>query len=207
MPVITFMFYHGHKDPKWKESLQEEDFPDILPKIPIKTRRSMLNYKMRVVSTRDPKIRKVFHKTGSQIGGVLKLFSEIKSLKNPSVEKVKSIVEDDFKGVLKGLNKIKKQEIIAGLVEYLTDMANLKANVWKRAEKQLIENKILEKGGIMTVKEIFKEKGIWEGERKGRKEGRKEVALKMLEKKTKVSFISEVTGLSEKQIKTLKKKS
>ena len=61
---------------------------------------------------------------------------------------------------------------------------------------------------MKDVREIIKEKGRWEGLRKGRREGRqernKEVVLNMLKKKTDISFISEVTGLSEKEIKNLK---
>ena len=61
---------------------------------------------------------------------------------------------------------------------------------------------------MQDVREIIKEKGRWEGERKGlkkgRQEGRQEVVLNMLKKKTDISFISEVTGLSEKEIKNLK---
>ncbi|MDE0119339.1 MAG: hypothetical protein OXM55_04940 [Bdellovibrionales bacterium] len=61
---------------------------------------------------------------------------------------------------------------------------------------------------MQDVREIIKEKGRWEGEReglkKGRQEGRQEVVLNMLKKKTDISFISEVTGLSEKAIRKLK---
>ena len=40
--------------------------------------------------------------------------------------------------------------------------------------------------------------------KEGRQERNKEVILNMLKKKTDISFISEVTGLSEKAIKKLK---
>ena len=60
----------------------------------------------------------------------------------------------------------------------------------------------------MDVREIIKEQGRWEGERKGlrkgRQEGQQQVILNMLKKKMDISFISEVTGLSEKEIKKLK---
>ncbi len=61
---------------------------------------------------------------------------------------------------------------------------------------------------MQDVREIIKEKGRWEGEReglkKGRQEGRQEVVLNMLKKKLDISIISEVTSLSEKEIKKLK---
>ena len=53
---------------------------------------------------------------------------------------------------------------------------------------------------MQDVREIIKEKGRWEGERKGRQE----VVLNMLKEKADISFISKVTGLSEKEIKKLK---
>ncbi|MDE0517943.1 MAG: hypothetical protein OXH36_00085 [Bdellovibrionales bacterium] len=61
---------------------------------------------------------------------------------------------------------------------------------------------------MQDVREIIKEKGRWEGERegikKGRQEERQQVVLNMLKKKLNISVISEVTGLSEKEIKKLK---
>ena len=64
---------------------------------------------------------------------------------------------------------------------------------------------------MQDVREIIKEKGRWEGERKGlrkgRQEGRQEVVLNMLKKKLDISVISEVTGLTEKEIKKLKNSS
>ena len=60
---------------------------------------------------------------------------------------------------------------------------------------------------MQDVREIIKEKGRWEGLRKGRREGRQEVVLNMLKEKVDISFISKVTGLSEKEIQKLKNSS
>ena len=48
------------------------------------------------------------------------------------------------------------------------------------------------------------QKGQKEGWQKGRQEEKRQVILKMLQKKSDISFISEVTGLSEGEIKKLK---
>ncbi len=48
------------------------------------------------------------------------------------------------------------------------------------------------------------QKGRLEGQQEGRKEGQQELILKMLRKKADLSFISEVTGLSEQELKKLK---
>jgi len=65
---------------------------------------------------------------------------------------------------------------------------------------------------VMHIREHIKEKGRWEGLRKGRQEGiqkgrqeeRQQVVLNLLKEKIEVSFISKVTGLTEKEIKKLK---
>ena len=75
----------------------------------------------------------------------------------------------------------------------------------------------------MDIREYIKEKYLWEGMQKGRLEGqqegmrkgrlegqqegmqkgRQQVILNMLKEKADISFISKVTGLSEKEIKKL----
>ncbi len=66
----------------------------------------------------------------------------------------------------------------------------------------------------MDIRQEIREEGIQEGLQAGRQEGlqvgRQEgmqaVALNMLKKEAEVSYISEMTGLSEDQINKLKKK-
>ena len=60
---------------------------------------------------------------------------------------------------------------------------------------------------MQDVREIIKEKGIWEGMRKGRQEERQEIVLNMLKEKADISFIAKVTGLSEEAIRKLKNNS
>ena len=67
----------------------------------------------------------------------------------------------------------------------------------------------------MNIREYIKEEGRQEGIQKGRQEGRQEgiqkgmqegrqqVVLNMLQKRLDTSLISEVTGLSEEEIKKL----
>ena len=52
----------------------------------------------------------------------------------------------------------------------------------------------------MTAKERLKE----EGREEGREEGHEELILKMLKKELDISLVSEVTGLSEEEIRKLK---
>ena len=110
---------------------------------------------------------------------------------------------------MKSLKGQARKTIELRILEYLRDNTELDSKTWAKAEELLIEAGILKQGGLMQdVREIIKEKGRWEGERqglkKGRQEGRQEVVLNMLKKKLDISIISEVTSLSEKEIKKLK---
>ena len=208
-PIIPAMFYHGKQPLKLKNSLQEENFKDFFNKIPVKTRKSMLNYELRIINTKDPKIREIVKNKGSKIWGVIKLFDEIWSIKEPSAEKIKIIVKEYFGDILKGKSKREQEEIVVGLLEYLRDTTGLKLEEWDKAERELKKEGILKIGGrTMDALEIIEEKGRWKGERKGRREGRqerdKEVITNMLKKKLDISLISEVTGMPAKEIKKLK---
>ena len=94
-------------------------------------------------------------------------------------------------------------------MQYIKDNTELDGKIWKEAEKLLIKASVLTQGGLMQdVREIIKEKGRFEGEKAGLKKGRqerdKDVVLNMLKEKIDISFISKVTGLSEKEIEKLK---
>ena len=212
LPIILALFYHGKYPLKWKKSLQEDNFKDFFDKIPMETRRSMLNYELKIINTKDPKIRKIVRGKKSKIWGVIKLLDEIWGLKQPSSRKIKTIVRDYFGDILKGKTKKEADEILIGLAAYLRDSAGLKLKEWEKAEQELIEEGLLKKGGAMDALEVIKEKGRWEGLRKGRQEGRQEglqagrqeVILNMLKKRLDISLISEVTGLPVKKIKALK---
>ena len=203
-PIIPALFYHGKQPMKWKKSLQEENFKDFFSEIPVETRKNMLNYELKIINTKDPKIRKIFKDKRSKIWGVIKLLDEVWDIKEPSAEKVKTIIRDYFGDILKGKTKREVDEIVIGIVEYLRDAAGLKLKEWQKAEQGLIEEGILKKGGVMNIREIIEEKGRWKGQKEGIRKGRQEVVLNMLKKKTDISFISEVTGLSVKEIKKLK---
>ena len=203
-PIIPALFSHGKQPFKLKKSLQEEDFKDFFSKIPVEIRESMLNFKLKVIDTKDPKIRKIVKNKGSKIWGVIKLLDEVWDIKEPSAEKVQAIIRDYFGEILKGKTKREEEEIVIGIVEYLRDTTGLKLKEWEKAEKALREEGILQKGGIMNIRELIKEKGIWEGERKGRQEERQQVITKMLKEKMNISVISKVTGVPAKEIKKLK---
>ncbi len=106
----------------------------------------------------------------------------------------------------------------------MQDNTDLDLKTWKEAERLIMEEGILTKGGVMDIREHIKEKGRWEGRQEGIKEGMQkgmqkgmqqgmqkgmqkgmqQVALNMLGGKFKVPVISKITGLSEEEIKKLK---
>ncbi|MDE0119087.1 MAG: hypothetical protein OXM55_03665, partial [Bdellovibrionales bacterium] len=71
----------------------------------------------------------------------------------------------------------------------------------EEAEAEMIKQGLIKKGGYMDIKELFRE----EGQQEGWQKGRQEIALNMLKKSAKISFISEITGLSEEEIKKIQK--
>ena len=121
-----------------------------------------------------------------------------------SRENLKLLIILDFREILRGKTEKEANEIIVDIVEYLRDTTGLSLKNWQETEKQLIEEGILKKGGVMLIKDVIKEKGRWEGLRKGRQERDKEVVLSMLKEKMNISVIAKVTGLSEKEIKKFK---
>ena len=206
--IIPVLFYHGQGVMKWKNSLQEEDFKTFFNKIPVETRENMLNFKMKIINTKEPTVRQFFKSKASECWGFIRLLDEIWEIKNPDKEKVRKIIKDYFGKELKGATKEEEKELVLSLIRYLQSAGGLRKSVWKEAEKQLQKDKILKGGTYMGVVESIKEEGRWEGLQKGRKEGRKEerqqVITNMLKEKVNISVISKVTGLPTKEIKKLK---
>lgn len=205
-PIMPVLFYHGKGPFKWKRSLQEEDFP-FFSKIPVESRRNMLNYELKVIDTSDSKIRRVYKDKSFKGRGVIKLLSEIWDIKNPGPLKVREVFVG-FEDILKGLKGERRRETSLRILEYLSDNAGLDIKIWEEVEVLLMEDGILTGGGVMDIKEHIREKGRWEGRKEGRLEGQQEgqqkVVLNMLKKNLDITLISEVTGLSEKEIKKLK---
>ena len=230
--IIPVLFYHGKEPFKWKKSLQEEDFKTFFSKIPLESRKSMLNYEPKVVNTKDPKIQKAYRGKEFKSHGVIKLLTEIWSLKK-NITPLKIVeIFSEFEELLKRLNEQARKTTELRIIEYLKDNTNLNLKIWKQAEERLIEKGLLTQGGLMQdVREIIKEKGVWEGMRKGLRKGRKEgieegrkegieegiekgirkgqktVILNMLKEKVDIPFIAKITGFSESEIKKLKNNS
>ena len=206
--IIPVLFYHGKQPLKWAKSLQEEEFKQDFKEIPFESQKSMLNYEVRIINTKDPKVRNFFKSKGSECWGFIRLLDEIWNINNPDKEKVRRIIKDYFGKELKGAKKEEEEELTVSVIRYLQSAGGLKKQVWKEAEKLLKQDKIIKGGDYMGAIENIREEGLQKGLQKGRQEGRqerdKEVVLNLLKKNQNISFISEVTGLPEKEIKKLK---
>ena len=190
-----------------KKSLQEEDFKDCFSKIPVESRESMLNYKLKVINTQDLVIQRACRDKKIKSRGILRLLSEIWRVKESSPDEVKEMLVG-FKDILKNLKGREREITELRITEYLKDNG-LDDKIWNKAKESLIAEGIFTKGGKMKdVMEIIREKGRWEGMKEGMKEGiqknQKQVILNMLKEKVNLAFISKVTGVSEKEIKKLK---
>ena len=89
--------------------------------------------------------------------------------------------------------------------KFLKELEWQRDEAWRREQGRLdyARNEGLEKG-LQEGERKGKLKGIQEGKLKGEQKRNREVALNMLKEQANISFISKVTGLSEKEISKLK---
>ncbi len=223
--VIPILFYHGKTAYKWPVSFQKGFFGRFFNEIPPAFRKSMLDFKLKVVDTKDPKVRKAFKDPRIKSRGILALLAKIWFIKNSPAE-LSAVVEafSEFSG--------KREDLLLSVVSYLKTAGGVSAQLWKQVEKRAVERGLLTRGGYMDIRQEIKEEGIQEGIQKGMQAGMQKgmqagmqkgmqagmqkgmqagmqkgmqaVALNMLKKEAEVSYISEVTGLSEDQINRLK---
>ncbi len=106
----------------------------------------------------------------------------------------------------------KKGEEMKRAIEHLQDLSqDEEVRMWEEAREKFIRDQRAEKAYAFDEGlEKGRAEGIQQGIEKGRAEGRQEeqraVALNILRKNLDISFIAEITGLSEKEIKKLQEK-
>ena len=226
LSVLPILFYHGEKPWKWKTSFKEGYSGGYFQDIPVFFQENMLNYNLVVFDINNPKIGRFFKDKNIKSRGALKALHKIWSLKKA----VPEILE--LFSLFTGFSEKRKKDLLVGLSDYLNKARGISFELLKKVEKRAIKEGILKKGGYMNFTEEIKKEakkegwqkgqkegwqkgqkegwqkgqkeGWQEGQKEGWQEGRQEVILKMLQKKTDIAFISEVTGLSEKEIKKLK---
>ena len=211
--VIAVVFYHGKEPWKWAKSLKKGLWGQILPEIPSSLEKDVLDYGMRVLDTHDPQAEKAIGDKSFKSRGFLSALKEVWSLKAEK-KRLKETVSlfDNWPG--------DKEDLALSLGDYLwSAVPGMTKELWEELEREAVSKGIFSKGGYMNIREYIKEegrqegiqKGMQEGRQKGRQEGiqkgmqegRQQVVLNMLQKRLDTSLISEVTGLSEEEIKKL----
>ena len=56
-PIIPVVFYHGKTPWKWAKSFQDIIYKGFLRKTPVRLRRNMINYEIRLLDVYEPKSR------------------------------------------------------------------------------------------------------------------------------------------------------
>ena len=198
-PVIPVVFYHGKQSWNWKTSFQEGFFEKSFSKIPVSVQRSMLNYRLRLLDTHDPKVEKVLKNKNFKSRGFLNTLKKIWFLKADEALLGEAIsLFDNWSG--------DRDDLMLNLGNYLwAAIPGMTKELWEAMERKAIKKGLFSRGGYMNIREYIKEEGVQEGIQKGRQEERQQVALNMLQEKTEIPFIAKVTGLSEEEIKKLKK--
>ena len=170
----------------------------------------MLNYDLCLVNLCDPKVRSEIHRRKLKSGCFLLLLGRIWELRSNGWKGLKEILVLLSESFYKEESSY-KQDLLLIVLEYLESMG-MSEHKWKELEEELVSEGVFKKGGIMNIREAILQrgiqKGIHEGMQKGRveglQEGRAEMVLNMLKKNAEISFISDVTGLSQDEIKKLK---
>ena len=201
-PIIPIVFYHGKEAFKWKKTLQEEDFKELFPKIPMESKKSMLNYRPKIIDTKNPKVRKIYKDKKLRGYGVIKLLSDIWSIREKATALKLKNIRVELEDMLIGATEEEREEIELRFSGYVEENAKLDSKIWEEVESLLKKEGITNKEGgkpMESAKEIIKQQGIEEGIERGQNQ----VILNMLKEKLDMSVISKVTGLSEEEIKKL----
>ena len=194
------------RDPgNWNYSFQEAFLGKDFLEIPALSRKSMLNFEVRLLDAHDPKLERVFKDQSFKSRGALYLLREVWSSKADLAFLRRFFgLSQDILG--------KHDTLILSVIEYLTTGYKVKPEVWRKAEAEAVKQGLLKRGGYMDIRKHIEERGREKGLKKGLKEGRqegrqerdREVILNMLQNKLDVSLICKVTGLSEAEVNKLK---
>ena len=199
--IMPVLFFHGNTPWTGSKVFQEDLFKGFFSKIPAGFRKNMINYEIRLLDA--SRLKGVFKDKSFKSRGALYLLKKIWGLK---------LTHNEMKDVLARFAEFEgKGKVIVSVADYLNSffkMSKKFKRIWQKAEKELIEEGILNRGGYMDAIKHIEErghiKGLRKGIQKGRQEGQQKVILNMLKNKLDIKFVSKVTGLSLKEIKKLK---
>ena len=197
-PVFAVLFHHGPQPWPGETSLKKGLWGRLLPKIPSSLKKDMLDCGLRIIDTHDPKVERAIKNKRTKSRGFLNILKRNWSLK-VSVEELKKALSlfDNWTG--------DRDNLILRVGNYLWAVVPwMTTDLWEELERDAVKQGIFSKGGYMNTREYIKEEGRLEGIQQGIQKNQQQVVLNMLKKEVEISFISEVTGLSEEEINKLK---
>ncbi len=217
VPLIPIIFYHG------KEPWQIGSFQDLFPKNVFSPSfesffgNNVLNFYPRILNLNTFGEKKMERLKTLKSGMALYLLKKIWYFKWP--EDGKRMLE-----WVQGLSNEEQHDLLLFGSEYIKDVCRVSQGELEKLELEALKTGILRKGGSMGLLEYVRQKkvreitqtatreglqkglqqGLEKGLQKGRQEAQQELILNMLKAKADLSFISQVTGLSEQELKNLK---
>ena len=209
--MISILFYHGKTPWNPNKTFQSEIFEDSIKKLPPELRE---NHKVFILDIHSPKVIAAIQDPKCKIRGFLKLFLDSRKLKpNEALLYRYVLLFRNWRG--------DKRRLALALWNYFQSVnPGISDELLKKVAKKAIKNGIFPKGGSMDVIDLIKQEGWEQGVQEGRQEGRKEglqeglqkgqkkgiqqVASNLFKDNADVSYISKVTGLSQKEVKQLK---
>ena len=210
-PVLVVVVYNGKKTWRWPKSLQKGLWGNEITKIPLSLQKSMLNYDLRVLDTHTPEVVQAILDKRFKSRGFLNALRMAWDLKADEGE-LKELISlfDSWTGD-------RGDSFVLNLGDYLWSVVpGMNKKLWDQLEHSAVQQGLFNKGGYMDIREYMQERAReearqearqewWQkGRQEGRQEEKQEVVLNMLRKQADMVFISEVTGLSEEEIKKLK---
>lgn len=193
-PVVIVLFYTG-KQKEWPYPLSFHEHLQFPLKLKKHFTKNILNFHVRLLNVRKLGLRSLKRKD-LRSGVIMYIMSNIWEIDE---EKLRV-----FFKLSHGVRAEDRVRLVERAVDYVRQWdPGFKWNIIQKIEEQTLTK---QEDRTMALLPNTEEKLIAKGIRKGRLEGRQEVILNMLKKKTDITFISEVTGLSEKEIKKFKNK-
>ena len=116
--IIPVLFYHGKEPWRWPLSLEEVSLGDIYKKIPLETRRDMVNYNLRLFNIHDPKVKRVFDDPRFQTRRALHLLKNIWDLQ-PNLSDIEGAAYPFIESVRSVNSTERRTGLILGMFRYL----------------------------------------------------------------------------------------
>ena len=166
--IIPVLFYHGKKPWRWPLSLEAVSLGDISAKIPLETRRDMVNYNLRLFNIHDPKVEKIFEDPEFKTRKALHLLKNIWDLK-PNLSDIEGAAHPFIKSVDSVSPLEKRTGLVLGMTRYLLQggIKGVDKALVEEFQKRGIIKGIIPEGGFMGPIELLKEEGRQAGLQEG----------------------------------------